>query len=58
MLVLKNRAGDIVFTKSSKTLWERNARSIVNAEEGLGYGREFRHGEELRTTYGLPSRVR
>lgn len=58
VLVLKNRAGDVVFTKSSKTLWERNARSIVNAEEGLGYDREFRHGEELRTTYGLPGRVR
>ena len=57
VLVLRNRAGEIVFTKSSKTLWERSARSIVNAKERLGYDREFRNGEQLRTTYGLPGNV-
>jgi hypothetical protein len=58
MLVLKNRADEIVFTKSSKTLWERSAKSIVNAKERLGYDREFKYGDELRTTYGLPGSVR
>ena len=58
VLVLKNRAGQIVYTKSSKTLWERSARSILAAESGLGYDRDFANGEELRTTYGLPGRVR
>ena len=58
VLVLKNRAGEIVLTKSSKTLWERSAKSIINAKERLGYDREFRNGEELRMTYGLPGSVR
>ena len=58
VLVLKNRAGQIVYTKSSKTLWERSARNILAAESGLGYDRDFANGEELRTTYGLPGRVR
>jgi hypothetical protein len=58
VLVLEHRAGEIVFTKSSKTLWERSAKAIVNAKERLGYDREFRNGDPLRTTYGLPSSVR
>ena len=58
VLVLKNRAGQIVFTKSSKTLWERSARKIVEAKQRLGYNRDFTNGEALRTTYGLPSSVR
>jgi hypothetical protein len=58
LLVLKNRAGQIVFTKSSKTLWERIARNVIEAKLKLGYDRDFTSGEELRTTYGLPSSVR
>jgi hypothetical protein len=58
LLVLKNRAGQIVFTKSSKTLWERIARNVIEAELKLGYDRDFTSGEKLRTTYGLPSSVR
>jgi len=58
VLVLKNRAGQIVYTKSSKTLWERSARNILAAELKLGYDRDFANGKELRTTYGLPGRVR
>ncbi len=58
VLVLKNRAGEIVFTKSSKALWERSAKSIVNAKERFGYDREFKYGDELRSTYGLPGSVR
>lgn len=58
VLVLKNRAGKIVFTKSSKTLWERRARNVIEAELKLGYDRDFTTGEELRTTYSLSGSVR
>jgi hypothetical protein len=58
VLVLKNRDDEIVFTKSSKTLWGRNAKDIINAKLKQGYDREFKYGEQLYTTYGLPGYVR
>jgi hypothetical protein len=58
VLVLKNCAEKIVFTRSSKALWERIARNVIEAELELGYDRDFTSGEELRTTDGLPDSVR
>jgi hypothetical protein len=58
VLVLENCAEKIVFTRSSKTLWERIARNVIEAELELGYDRDFTSGEELWTIDGLPDSVR
>jgi len=57
MLALKNRADEIVFTKSSKTLWQPSAKNIINAKLRHGYDREFKYDKALRATYGLSGSV-
>jgi len=55
MLVLKNRSGEIVFRKASRTVWETHAERLITARLRMGYNRDFTKEFKLWTTFGLPN---
>ncbi|MGC6455990.1 MAG: hypothetical protein ACON39_02200 [Coraliomargaritaceae bacterium] len=54
LLVLRNRAGDIVQTKASKTSWSDHPERILNAKKFVGFNSHFTKTEKLHTTFGIP----
>ena len=56
LVVLKNKAGQIMITKASKSSWERNSRAILEAKSLRGYDRDFGSEFQLFNTFGLPGR--
>lgn len=54
LIVLRNRAGEIVMTKASKSTWESNAKLILKAKQFVGYDSSFSRESKLYTTFGLP----
>ena len=54
LLVIRNRAGNIVLTKASKSQWEKNPNAILNAKKFQGYDSKFEKKSKLYTTFGIP----
>ena len=54
LLVLRNRAGDIVKSKASKSHWEKNPKVILGARKFQGYDSKFEKKIKLYTTFGIP----
>ena len=53
LVVLRNKKGEVVQTKGSRTAWEKNAENLLKAKKRKGYSVDFKHARELYTTYGL-----
>ncbi|MEM1221285.1 MAG: hypothetical protein AAGH40_00870 [Verrucomicrobiota bacterium] len=54
LIVLRNRAGEIVMTKGSRSVWERDPERILNAKRQVGYDSDFSKRRKLFSTFGLP----
>lgn len=56
LIVFRNKAGKVVLTKGSKSSWERNYQSLLDAKYLTGYDRNFSRESKLFSTFGLPRR--
>lgn len=54
LVVLRNRAGEIVMTKASKSAWEKLPQQVLKAKKMTGYNSDFSRTSSLFTTFGLP----
>ena len=54
LLVLRNRAGEIVQTKASKTSWSDHPERILDAKKFVGFNSQFSKTVKLHTTFGIP----
>ena len=54
LLVIRNRAGNIVLTKASKSHWEKHPNAIQNAKKFQGYDSKFEKKSSLYTTFVIP----
>lgn len=53
LVVLRNKAGEIVYSKGSRSSWEKNPELLLKAQKMFGYDRNFENGEMLVNTFGL-----
>ena len=54
LLVIRNRAGNIVLTKASKSHWKKNPNALLKAKKFQGYDSKFEKKSKLYTTFGIP----
>ncbi|MEO0795099.1 MAG: hypothetical protein AAFX93_08055 [Verrucomicrobiota bacterium] len=54
LIVVRNRAGEIVMAKGSKSSWENFPDRVLNARKLTGYNSNFTEESKLYTTFGLP----
>lgn len=54
LLVLRNREGEIVQTKASKSSWSDHPERILNAKKFVGFNSHFTKTVKLYTTFGIP----
>ncbi|MGB0416570.1 MAG: hypothetical protein ACPGKS_06960, partial [Coraliomargarita sp.] len=54
IIVIRNRAGEIVLVKASKSGWEQAPERLLKAKKRTGYNSDFSRETSLHTTFGLP----
>ena len=55
LVILRNKQGQPVIIKASRSVWEQNFNEILKAKRFIGYDRDFGKSHSLYTTFGLPS---
>lgn len=54
LLVLRNRAGEIVQVKASKTSWSDHPERLLSAKKFVGFDSQFSKTMKLYSTFGIP----
>lgn len=54
LLVLRNRAGEVVQVKASSSTWKDHPERILDAKKFVGFNRDFSKMVKLHTTFGIP----
>ncbi len=54
LLVMRNREGEIVQSKASKSSWRDNPQRILGAKKFVGFNSDFTKQKKLFTTFGIP----